>query len=213
MKYLTTAIGTSACALIALLLAVTSILIPGDGPTQPCATPTDIPPDYLAHPTYAAAPDPGCALTIPPPGPGAVAVTAALRWLGTPYSWGGGGLTGPTLGIAHGSSTIGFDCSGLTRYAWHQTGITLPRIAADQWHALPHVPPGQEAPGDLVFFRSSTGTPTNPGHVGLILDAQHMIEAPRTGLTIRITPWTTRHDLIGVARPTLRNLGVGTQER
>ncbi|GAA2146899.1 hypothetical protein GCM10009727_48590 [Actinomadura napierensis] len=33
-------------------------------------------------------------------GSGAIAVRAALHWLGTPYSWGGGGPTGPSYGIA-----------------------------------------------------------------------------------------------------------------
>ncbi|MEZ7127726.1 C40 family peptidase [Nonomuraea sp. AD125B] len=95
----------------------------------------------------------------------------------------------------------GFDCSGLVRYAWHQAGIALPRTAEEQWQAIPHVSPGRQAPGDLVFFQGSGGGPSRPGHVGLIIDGARMIEAPRTGLRVRISHYIARHDLIGYARP------------
>lgn len=129
------------------------------------------------------------------------AVRSALAWIGTPYSWGGGGLNGPTTGIGRGAGTVGFDCSGLTRYAWHQAGVTLPRIAADQWRLLPHVPPGQEQPGDLVFFRGAFGSGTAPGHVGLVIGGGRMIEAPGTGERVRVSVIGDRSDLIGYARP------------
>jgi len=151
---------------------------------------------------YATTANTSCTITpIAGTGAAATAVAAAARWLDTPYSWGGGGLNGPTHGIGQGAATIGFDCSGLTRYAWHQAGITLPRTAADQWHTLHHIPPGQQAPGDLIFFRGADGSPSNPGHVGLIVDAQRMIEAPHTGLNVRVSQWTQRRDLIGFGRP------------
>ncbi|SEG26616.1 Transglycosylase SLT domain-containing protein [Thermomonospora echinospora] len=137
-------------------------------------------------------------------GRAAIAVKAALRWLGTPYSWGGGGLNGPTRGIARGAGIVGFDCSGLTRYAWHQAGVTIPRISQDQWKTLPHVPAGQEHPGDLVFFRGSGGTSGSPGHVGLVIGRGRMVEAPRTGLKVRISSIRNRSDLVGYARPTYR---------
>ncbi|EUA08913.1 nlpC/P60 family protein [Mycobacterium xenopi 4042] len=37
---------------------------------------------------------------------------------GVPYSWGGGTLQGPSRGVDSGADTVGFDCSGLTRYAF-----------------------------------------------------------------------------------------------
>ncbi|GAA2152693.1 hypothetical protein GCM10009727_58480 [Actinomadura napierensis] len=58
-------------------------------------------------------------------GRGTIAVRAALHWLGTPYSWGGGGSAGPSYGIAQGAGTKGFDCSGLTQYAWAKAGTQL----------------------------------------------------------------------------------------
>lgn len=140
-------------------------------------------------------------LTIRGTGHGSVAIAAASRWLNTPYSYGGGNFDGPTRGIGQGTNTIGFDCSGLTRYAWHQAGVTLPRTAAEQWHALARVPPGQRAPGDLVFFQGSGGGPNHPGHVGLVLDAERMIEAPRTGLRVRVSRYTARGDIVGYGRP------------
>lgn len=132
---------------------------------------------------------------------GAVAVAAASRWLGTPYSYGGGDLNGPTTGTGPGAQVKGFDCSSLVRYAWHQAGITLPRTAEEQWRALPHIPPGSRAPGDLVFFQGSGGGPGRPGHVGLVINGDRMIEAPRIGATIRISHYRTRRDLVGCARP------------
>ncbi|PZG17701.1 hypothetical protein C1I98_38590 [Spongiactinospora gelatinilytica] len=172
-----TATATGALVLTAVIIATVTAVLPGDT----CA--------------------PNATCTAPATGNASTAIAAASRWLGTPYSWGGGGLDGPTRGIGRGANTIGFDCSGLTRYAWYQAGVTLPRIAADQWHALPHIPPGQQAPGDLVFFQSSGGGPDDPGHVGLVLDANRMIEAPGTGLNVRISRYTTRQDLTGYARP------------
>ncbi|MGK5558590.1 NlpC/P60 family protein, partial [Actinomadura kijaniata] len=66
-------------------------------------------------------------VTVLDSGRGAVALRAALRWLGTPYSWGGGGPNGPSYGIAHGAHIKGFDCSGLTQYAWVQAGVRIDR--------------------------------------------------------------------------------------
>ncbi|WP_185844754.1 bifunctional lytic transglycosylase/C40 family peptidase [Nonomuraea sp. WAC 01424] len=149
--------------------------------------------------SYAA---PACApVQLSGTGRGSAATAAASHWLGTPYSYGGGGLAGPTLGIGQGAKVRGFDCSGLARYAWHQAGTTLPRTTVEQWHAVPHIPPGRQQPGDLVFFQGSDGGPNRPGHVGLVLDSDRMIEAPRTGTRIRISRYTIRRDLVGYARP------------
>ncbi len=67
---------------------------------------------------------------------GAIAIRSAERWIGTPYVWGGGDPTGPTMGLT-GKGAVdqppnlegkpGFDCSGLVQYAYAQAGISLPR--------------------------------------------------------------------------------------
>lgn len=71
--------------------------------------------------------------------------------LGVPYSWGGGGLDGPSRGIDQGAGTVGFDCSGLTRYAYAGVGILLPRYSGDQYDAGRKVAPTQAKRGDLLF--------------------------------------------------------------
>ncbi|MCC5582368.1 C40 family peptidase, partial [Microtetraspora sp. AC03309] len=55
--------------------------------------------------------------------------------IGVPYSWGGGSLTGPSRGVDSGAGTVGFDCSGLTRYAFAGVGLLLPRYSGDQYTA------------------------------------------------------------------------------
>ncbi|MGZ4541088.1 MAG: NlpC/P60 family protein, partial [Blastococcus sp.] len=79
------------------------------------------------------------------PGPGAgsgsssaaqTAIRAAERWIGTRYAWGGGSLTGPSEGWGIDAGVVGFDCSGLTRYAYAQAGIYIPRNSTAQYRAL-----------------------------------------------------------------------------
>ena len=79
------------------------------------------------------------------------AIAAALSYVGQMYAWGGGSLTGPSEGFGPDVGVVGFDCSGLTRYAYAQAGISIPRVAADQYAALPHVSGLQ--PGDLCSTR------------------------------------------------------------
>jgi cell wall-associated NlpC family hydrolase len=122
-------------------------------------------------------------------GSAAVVVSSAARWIGTPYAWGGGDAHGPTEGFAQGSGIVGFDCSGLTLYAYAQVGITLPRTSGEQWfvpgvrvHSLAEL-----QPGDLVFFATDTGDPATIHHVAISLGGDAMLEAPHTGDVVRIT--------------------------
>jgi cell wall-associated NlpC family hydrolase len=137
-----------------------------------------------------------------------VVIAAAARWLGTPYAWGGGDLTGPTRGIAHGAGTVGFDCSGLTRYAYAQVGIALPRASAAQYDA-----PGrriltmaQLQPGDLVFFARSPLNPATIHHVAIWLGHDAMLEAPQTGDVVSVSTQVSQNnyrvqEFIGGLRP------------
>jgi len=97
----------------------------------------------------------------------------AASQLGKPYEW---GATGPDS----------FDCSGLAMMAYRAAGIGIPRTSEEQWAAGPFVPPGQEEPGDLVFFAGSDGTAQEPGHVGIVLGGGLMIDAPHTGADVRV---------------------------
>ncbi|MBI3689768.1 MAG: NlpC/P60 family peptidoglycan endopeptidase RipB [Mycolicibacterium aromaticivorans] len=106
--------------------------------------------------------------------------------MGVPYSWGGGSLTGPSHGIDDGASTVGFDCSGLTRYAFAGVGVLLPRYSGDQYDAGRHVPPSQAKRGDLLFWG-----PGGSQHEALYLGGGQMLEAQQTGVPVKISPVRT----------------------
>jgi len=55
-------------------------------------------------------------------------------------------------------------------------------------------------PGDLVFFAGADGTPTSPGHVGLVIGNGEMIEAYATGFPIRVASYANR-GAIGFTQP------------
>ncbi|PRY09925.1 NlpC/P60 family protein [Kineococcus rhizosphaerae] len=131
-------------------------------------------------------------------GRAAVIIAAARKWTGTPYAWGGGSgrpgpggtvLGGPSRGFAQGAGTIGFDCSGLTQYAYAAAGIQLPRVSSQQALQGQRIPrsAGLEAvaPGDLIFFGSNPAAGTGIYHVAIYLGGGQMIDAPRTGTFVR----------------------------
>lgn len=104
-------------------------------------------------------------------------VRAAVRWLGTPYSWGGGTIYGPSRGFGPGARTVGFDCSSLVQHAWWQGArVMLPRTTYEQIKVGTSVPKGQHMPGDLVF--------PHRGHVALVVNKNRLIHAPRTGVPV-----------------------------
>ncbi len=133
----------------------------------------------------------------------ATAVNAAQEMLGTKYSWGGGNASGPSTGSCcsprgrSGADIRGFDCSGLTLYAYAKVGVTLPRTAAAQYAASKPIKTGQ-MPGDLVFYGSSAST---IHHVGIYIGGGYMIDAPRPGTEVRFSPLDSMSDLFGFARP------------
>lgn len=131
---------------------------------------------------------------------GSVAARAALKWLGTPYSWGGGTPAGPSLGIAQGARTVGFDCSGLVTYAWARAGIPLTHYATAQYNSGPHPTRDQLRPGDLVFFAHNPTNPSTIHHVGIYIGNGQMVEAPFTGARVRVSN-AFRPDYAGATRP------------
>jgi cell wall-associated NlpC family hydrolase len=94
------------------------------------------------------------------------AVSIAIHYLGTPYTW---GSANPDHGL---------DCSGLTVVVFAQLGIELPHYAAAQYHYGNPVPRDQLRPGDLVFFR-------NLEHMGVYVGQGDFIHAPHTGDVIK----------------------------
>ncbi|HZQ31897.1 MAG TPA: NlpC/P60 family peptidoglycan endopeptidase RipB [Mycobacterium sp.] len=113
-------------------------------------------------------------------------IRRAASQIGVPYSWGGGSLTGPSRGVGSGADTVGFDCSGLVRYAFAGVGVLLPRFSGDQYNAGRHVPPSQAKRGDLIFYGPGGGQ-----HVTLYLGNGQMLEAYDTGVPVRIAPVRT----------------------
>jgi peptidoglycan DL-endopeptidase CwlO len=114
----------------------------------------------------------------------AAAVGYAEDQLGKPYLYGG---TGPAA----------FDCSGLVMMAYRAAGVNIPRTSQQQYAALPHVPASKVIPGDLVFFAGADGTVKAPGHVGLVIAKNIMIEAYATGTPIRVTTFGTPQSPLG----------------
>jgi cell wall-associated NlpC family hydrolase len=114
------------------------------------------------------------------------ALSFAAQQLGTPYRWGGTGAGG-------------FDCSGLVQAAYRAAGVSLPRVAQDQYDAGPAVAPGSSVlPGDLVFFGAGA---SQVEHVGMYVGAGEMIDAPYTGALVRFDR-IDGMDLVGATRPT-----------
>ncbi|MFG2553070.1 NlpC/P60 family protein [Streptomyces sp. NPDC048581] len=110
------------------------------------------------------------------------AIYYAQKKLGTPYLWGGEGTA------ADGGR---FDCSGLTQAAYDSVGISLPRVANDQYNAGPHPARNELLPGDLVFFSKDLSNSRAIHHVGIYVGGGYMIDAPRTGAVIRFDPIDT----------------------
>jgi cell wall-associated NlpC family hydrolase len=122
----------------------------------------------------------------------AAAIYYAQRQLGTKYLWGGVGTA------AQGGR---FDCSGLTQASYASVGITLPRVANDQWNAGAHPGRDELLPGDLVFFAYDLTDPRSIHHVGIYVGGGYMIDAPHTGAVIRFDPIDSA-DYIGATRVT-----------
>lgn len=116
---------------------------------------------------------------------GARVVAEAQRYLGLPYVWGG---DDPADG--------GMDCSGLVQHVYSSLGIDLPRVSADQARAGTAVASMAEAqPGDLIAWDRS-GRNVGADHIAIYVGNGQMIEAPRTGLDIRMVEVTDPPDYI-----------------
>ncbi|MFH8895638.1 NlpC/P60 family protein [Streptomyces coeruleorubidus] len=109
------------------------------------------------------------------------AVRYAVRQLGKPYEWG-----------AEGPET--YDCSGLTSQAWAEAGTPVPRTSQEQWKRLKRVPLTELRPGDLVvYFPKAT-------HVALYLGDGMVVQAPRPGAKVKVSP-IAANPVLGAVRP------------
>jgi cell wall-associated NlpC family hydrolase len=129
------------------------------------------------------------------------AIAAARRQIGIIYSWGGGSLSGPSMGWGIDAGIVGFDCSGLTRYAYAQAGVSIPRNSRAQFTALPKVSRSDLQRGDLVFWATNTSNAATIHHVAIYLGNDRILEAPQSGSRIRETSMRWG-GYIGAVRPT-----------
>lgn len=143
------------------------------------------------------------------------ALTDVRRWLGTPYSAGGGGKNGPSTGWCSSSApddgrgddgscraanTVGFDCSSLMVRIFSQAGLSLPRTSRQQWKIGTHVSLKQLRPGDLLFWAYNTSNPGSIHHVALYLGHGLMAHSPHTGDHVRVAQ-VYLSGYIGAVRP------------
>lgn len=103
-------------------------------------------------------------------------VSEALKFLYTPYLWGG-------------RSNAGIDCSGLIQIAFASVGITVPRDTDMQEAAIGNILDENDVPehGDLAFF---------PGHVGFMLDDMHLLHANAHHMRVSIDPLKEVIDIV-----------------
>jgi cell wall-associated NlpC family hydrolase len=106
--------------------------------------------------------------------------------IGVPYSWGGGSLTGPSAGVDQDAGKVGYDCSGLTRYAFAGVGVQIPKYSGDQYNTGRPIAPSQAKRGDLIFYG-----PGGSQHVAIFLGGGKMLEASSAAGHVTISPVRT----------------------
>ncbi len=135
-------------------------------------------PAITAAPVAAPAPAPAASNA------GAIAVRAAETQLGVPYVWGAE------------SPGAGFDCSGLTAWAWAQAGVSLPHYSGAQMADSAPLPISDLQPGDLLFYGPGGST-----HVAMYVGGGMMIEATLPGTVVRIDPVRFGTTFAGAGQP------------
>ncbi|HUF98551.1 MAG TPA: NlpC/P60 family protein [Ilumatobacter sp.] len=97
----------------------------------------------------------------------------------------------------------GFDCSGLTSWAFGDVGVEIPRSSGDQFRAGDKRSDEEAVAGDLVYY---------PGHIGIYLGGDIYIHSPYSGEHVEITMLPSRsHNFADVVQPiVIREASLGT---
>lgn len=111
-------------------------------------------------------------------------VSAAGSQKGVPYQWGG-------------TTTKGFDCSGLVQYVYKSMGISLPRVSQQQATQGKVTPIANLKPGDLVAWGTNPSTAT---HIAIYAGNGKVWEAARKGTNVRTrTISASERGIMGIA--------------
>lgn len=110
-------------------------------------------------------------------------IAEASKYLGTAYVWGGS------------SPATGFDCSGLTHWAFKKAGVSIPRTSATQYLASKKISAAEARAGDLIFFSYGSGV----AHVGIYLGDGRMLNAQNNGVVVESLDWWNQY-LVGYGR-------------
>ena len=181
----------------------TTSATPGRSTPNPTTSPHPSTPPPTTRPPVTAPPTTPPPLVSPPPAGtrGQTAARAAIAQLGVHYAWGGGNASGPSYGFGPGAGIKGFDCSGLTLYAWAQAGVSLYHSAQMQYDGSAHISLSQLQPGDLVFYGSSART---IDHVSIYVGNGQVVHAPNHTTVVQYGPvrlWPGYYAWIGAGRP------------
>jgi NlpC/P60 family/Transglycosylase SLT domain len=107
---------------------------------------------------------------------GSAIVKYAESFIGkVPYVWGG-------------DTPAGWDCSGFVKWVYDHFGFAPPRTSEEQFDWVQRG--SGPVPGGLAFFAGADGTQANPGHVGIVVNRNTMVDAYGTGFGTRFNSIT-----------------------
>jgi cell wall-associated NlpC family hydrolase len=151
-----TGLARTALATVALSVpAVGMLAVPG------AAQAAALPP---SHPQMIA-PQPKAPVTVAPAATlNSELASYAKKLEGVPYVFGG-------------TSTSGFDCSGLTQFVYHHFGKAISRTADGQFHEFRAISKAHAEAGDLVFFHVSSNPSSYVYHVAVYEGGEYMVVA------------------------------------
>lgn len=72
--------------------------------------------------------------------------------------------------------------------SWRDAGVSLQRTSRSQYVQVKKILLTSMRPGDLIFWGDVPTDPQSITHVAMYIGDGQMIEAPRPGLQVRITP-------------------------